>query len=321
MSSDSQVFVLPVPVNVPVFDVGKVYDARVAGRQIVYLDQNVWIELRDAKTPNSAAARDACLSALAEGRAIFPLSYAAISELSEIQERDARQRLADLMDLLSRGVCLRTPALVYAVEAEAVYRHLFHGEAPGLRRREAYTSVPDHVGNGSLFFRAGTPLAAIRETLAKARTNLTVRSARWLVDHLDLEQIRRNHQGTYARDMNEAHARDWARFANGRKIDREAVLTWERAQLFMRHVLPVVRRALFAEYGPEGGGGSKRAAKSMAKAVLVAFARRSERLRPDSNSPLSSSLLAPCTASDQRRSRTSGTMNTRAWHRYTPTLL
>ena len=71
-------------IQVPAIDPREVHAERVAGRSTVYLDNNIWIDLRDAETPEAAGCRDACVIAVELGQALFPVSWASVGELFEI---------------------------------------------------------------------------------------------------------------------------------------------------------------------------------------------------------------------------------------------
>lgn len=236
--------------RVRVFDPMEVYRTRIGERAIVYLDTNIWIELRDANTAEAERCRDACFRAVTDGRAIFPVSYASVSEVLENPVAELRTRQADLMDALSRKVTFRNSSLVYAIEGEAAYRFLFHGESVPLRRHEAFTSLPDHIGDGQMNFPAGWKPADIERFLSFYRTGDHC-SVRWLVDHDKSAETRGRHASieTYAEQMDAQREAQRGQLFQGGKVERDTVAHDERIALFKSHVLPAMRRAGFAEKG------------------------------------------------------------------------
>lgn len=134
------------------FDPGEVFAQYVDGRRVVYLDNNIWIDLRDAENDEAVSCRDACKRVVADGRAIFPLSYGSVTEVLTNPSRDARERQADLMDALSLGVTFRSPVVVNILETETAYRVFYKREAAVGRRREVFTMIPEHLGTGWMHF-------------------------------------------------------------------------------------------------------------------------------------------------------------------------
>ncbi|MCE7890789.1 MAG: hypothetical protein DYH12_14025 [Sorangiineae bacterium PRO1] len=233
------------------FDPKKIYAEHVDGRRVIYLDSNIWIDLRDAKTDEARACREACGLAVDEGRAIFPLSYGSISEVMHNPSKEARERQADLMDALSLGVTFRAPHVVHALEGEAAYRYFYRNDSTPVSRSEVFTLVPDHVGDGRLEFPAGWKATDVARFLDYMQSETGWRTVRWLVDHLDHEEIARNHQlGHYESSMAEVvtKQRELARGESKKKV-RARLLTEARVELFNQHVLPAIRRALIRDVG------------------------------------------------------------------------
>lgn len=236
------------------FNPEKIYAEHVDGRRVIYLDNNIWIDLRDGKTDEARACRAACQRAVDEGRVIFPLSYGAVSEVMHNPSKDARERQADLMDALSLGVTFRAPHVVYALEGEAAYRYFYRNDTtPAVSRSQVFTLIPDHIGDGRLEFPAGWKPDAVAKFLGFMQREAGWRSVRWYVDHLDHEEIVENHQlGRYESAMAEvvAKQRELARGESKTKV-RARLLTQERVALFKQHVLPAIRRAMIREVGVE----------------------------------------------------------------------
>ncbi len=264
--------VLGAPLAVRLVDPAVVFQERVGSRVVVYLDHNAWIELRDCRDLAATEAARLARRGVSDGRLIFPCSYASVSELMHVQVQADRERQAELMDELSNGVSFRLRNFVYEEEGKAIYRH-FAGEADAAIH--TFTRIVNWVGEGGLEFVPGTPVEAIPQ-LAEAMTALTLR---WLVDHLDTDQIRTRHSQTdYPVRMNAQHDARWAAAAGERRLERTAVLTSERLALFEQHLRGAIQRAMLAGVGPEehqrrlddyrrrrGDGSAKRLGKILRK--------------------------------------------------------
>jgi hypothetical protein len=265
--------------RVRVFDPRRVFEERIGNRKIVYLDTNVWIDLREAKNADALQCLESCLRSVEEGRAIFPVSFASISELHDNPSADARTKQADLMDSLCLGVALRNSSLVYAMEGEAVYRHIFSMEERSSIRHEAFTGVLDYLAGGSdkvggypntpaetkplaldseinshqhaslpepsyhpdgyLSIPDGWRPADVEGLLVYLRNEKTV-TIRWMVDHLNLDEIR------------DGHAAGVASYAErgSRKINHEENIQAERVSLYWEHVAPSIKKVI-SEMTPE----------------------------------------------------------------------
>ncbi len=105
------------------------YRAHVSGRWIVYLDTVIWIHLQRNDEPVTRQCRSLCEAAVKGKRAIFPLSYAACSELVQQAPSPSRDARMQLMQSLSEGISFRDFDTVKAIEAEAALP-LWLGEEP-----------------------------------------------------------------------------------------------------------------------------------------------------------------------------------------------
>jgi hypothetical protein len=109
-----------------------------------------------------------------------------------------------------------------------------------------FTRIVNYARDGALDFKIGTPVEAI----PMLTTAVSATTLRWLVDHLDVEQMTRDHQsGDYPAQMNAYHDARWAS-AEGGKPERVAVLTAERVSFFATFAQPAIRRAMLEDIGP-----------------------------------------------------------------------
>jgi hypothetical protein len=232
--------------TVTVFEPAQVFADDIGERKIVYLDNNVWIDLRDGQSEAARRCYDACLRVVTEGRAVFPVSWAAVSELLELPSADLRCKQADIMDSLCGSLTFRAPALIQGLEAEDVFAQLFSDGAPRDRRHEVFTMLVDYTGDGRLKFPEGLRASDVDRFVSmwRSRDENPGLRLRWMVDHLDHEQTLRNHGrvATYALHGFFAWNRrlvpdEWARVGS-RRGPRPRHCAWRRSSACTR----IVRR-------------------------------------------------------------------------------
>ena len=105
------------------------YRRHVTGRKVAYLNTEMWIQLGRDGDELALQCRSLCEDAVKQKRLIFPLSYAACSELVQQAPSPSRAERVHLMQSLSEGVAFRDRATVYRIEAEAALPLLL-GEEP-----------------------------------------------------------------------------------------------------------------------------------------------------------------------------------------------
>ncbi len=236
------------------FEPRQVYDERVAGRYVVYLDHNVWIDLRDAPTSVSRDCATLCRNLVESNRAVFPLSHGAVTELLQVPDDDARRRQALLMDALSQAVTFRTPEEIYALEAQCGYQFIMHGRRCSAQRNEMFSRAPDHYGTGKIAFSSEWTAEKADRFMELLMNAPELGSLLWMVEHLDLEDFRKRHaayDAIYVKKMTAQRLSASAAFRRGGKIDRSRVLFEERAALFKRYVMKNLTQLALAEFGPE----------------------------------------------------------------------
>ncbi len=105
------------------------YRAHVAGRSIAYLNTEVWIQIGRTGDELAVRCRSLCETGVRRKRVIFPLSYAACSELVQQAPSPSRANRVRLMQALSEGISFRDRATVRLIEVEAALPLLL-GEKP-----------------------------------------------------------------------------------------------------------------------------------------------------------------------------------------------
>jgi len=137
--------------GVRLFEPVAVYAAHVAGRCVIYLDHNIWIDLRDAASAEARECLGLCFAS--RDKAVFPVSHAAIAELMLVPRSDDREKQAALMDELSGGISFRVSPSILAVEAAAAYRLLFYDEAPTRDRSSFFPTSPITSATATSWYR------------------------------------------------------------------------------------------------------------------------------------------------------------------------
>lgn len=180
---------LILPEGLPIFNHEDIYYKYVRGRTLIYMDQNVWIDLEEGKYP-------AVLVLLRElkrrGRILCPLSFALVEELFDQPTQEFRQRRAKLMDELSGGAIVRSSLLRERNEVKSIL------ESPNrdmLLREHGYSVAVEFFGNMVLTPADRSVLAGkVAEYCARESVlSEELRSVSWFVDHMDLDAFRQRH--------------------------------------------------------------------------------------------------------------------------------
>ena len=92
--------------------------------KLIYFDLNHWIELSKANAGHRDGSKhrhilDACLDAVKDGKAIFPLSTFIYMEIGKIQNHRQRCDLREIIERISRFVVVTSPTVVATHEIEA----------------------------------------------------------------------------------------------------------------------------------------------------------------------------------------------------------
>lgn len=182
---------MTAPRNIRSYDPLQVFDRWIANREIIYLDNNIWIELADNQAPSAARTAQALLQDFRDRRVLCPLSFAAISELIDQPNDIRRARRARLMDSLSDGVVLRNSSPICDAEASTLAPG---GDLAGVRR-EAFSLLLDYLGDHFLLAADDSDLAFklvefIRDYM---RLNAEARSVARLLELSCINEMRSRH--------------------------------------------------------------------------------------------------------------------------------
>ncbi len=93
--------------------------------RLIYLDLNHWIELAKALSGHRDGTKhrpvlDTCISAVEDGKAIFPLSAYIYAEISKIANHRQRRDLREVIELVCRHMVVTPLTVVVAHEVEAL---------------------------------------------------------------------------------------------------------------------------------------------------------------------------------------------------------
>jgi hypothetical protein len=273
----------------------------VAGRRIVYLDSAGWIDIAEKNARVAAS----CVCAVEAGTALFPVSYAAISELMEQPNASQAQAIADLMDRLSLGVTFRPNSTIQLIEADWALFALLGGPDTAPDRTAVVSWLPDYLGTLTYRFPERSDPAEAARFVNHVRNDPELKSVRWFVDHAPLGDIKRYHaesKADYVTRFSRSIAEGSGAVAHLRGADRQAKLIWEERAWFLHNkVLPRFRKTLLKTFGERavaviraltltiGEGGMARLEHQMANMPSVSLeceimaqrvANRQRRVRP-----------------------------------------
>jgi hypothetical protein len=223
------------------------YRAHVAGRRIGYLDTDAWIRLGRDHDEVAERCRLLCESGGRRKRLIFPLSYAACSELVQQAPSPSRDARVHLMQSLSEGVAFRDRDTVRRIEAESVVPLVLGEHAAEADMSRLFAGVQECLSDLAGCDLVGTPLS--QEILWRARHTNLFRSLAQYVHICDgLKKYEESRPFFEARreilSTSVTNAANAVRDPNGR-VNRARALHQEAAGAFM-NALPALRAAFEA---------------------------------------------------------------------------
>jgi hypothetical protein len=237
--------------EVPMIDVSHVYADRILGRRAIYLDTNVWIQLSHERTEDAQKCLAACKAAQRAGAVVFPLSYAAISELIEQASSPSQMKRCELMDELSVGVSFRHSQAIREIEAQNGLRVLL-GEVPvPVDRTTSFSYVVEAFGHASLSFTPDWTEEMIAQFMEHCWSTGFVTTIKWHLQHSNLDAWRREHieseRATQLRfEQSLSASIDHYKTRNG-KPDYSAAVRDGHRYYFESAVLPLIAAIATAE--------------------------------------------------------------------------
>jgi hypothetical protein len=172
--------------SLPAVDIAGVYE-RIKGRRLIYFDNNVWIDLAEAKTDDAAESLRLARVAREAGLVVFPVSYPAVIELLRQPVTPTSRLQAELMDELSEGLTIRAERHVVDLEVLRAYEYLIQGEGRD-RHDQMFTTVISYLADGSIEFPDGWSDDDAHEFVELFRQSAP--GVRWMQEHLPLEKLR-----------------------------------------------------------------------------------------------------------------------------------
>lgn len=243
--------IIPTSIDLPPFDPRNIYAEHLANRKVVYLDNNFWIKLTDGKTPAARSCRQLCIEAVARSVAVFPISYASISELLEQPPQAPRDAQAALMDELSTGITFRSEQAIHEYEIRSGLEFLLHGSAVPHDRSELFTFVIEYMSGVVVDVPAGFTVDEALDLADHYRMHPDLRSVSWLLAHMDLCNLQSVHAAsasTYVEKMGEHIKRVETHFRDQGKFNKHTLLLEERAGLLHATVFPAIARLVLKQY-------------------------------------------------------------------------
>lgn len=138
--------------------------ARINNRKSIFLDTNIWIDLRDERGSEARNIKDLLIRLVNEEKIFCPLSFAVISELFK-QEYESAITTADLMDNLSLNICFVRNIEIYHNEIDDFVTSFIEKKNPGLARENLYVPVIAYLSSDTgLSFPEGFPASEEEKT-------------------------------------------------------------------------------------------------------------------------------------------------------------
>lgn len=219
------------------YDPKQIYGERIGARRLVYLDNNVWIELRDVASQEAKLCRELCERLVHSNKVLFPLAFPSITEAIDIPDASTRATHCSLLDDLSNGVTFRTPNVLLGLEAQKAAEWFFLGRDSALDRTEVFTSVPDHLGEFSFRIPAGWPASMVRKFQEDMANEPRLRSVRFIAEQGGWKERHASNLERYVRLMQEVRERQNTRPKLPKKQEFARALQEERVELLRIYVL------------------------------------------------------------------------------------
>lgn len=262
--------ILLCPITVHPLNPKDIWYRYVKDRRVIYLDTNVLVRLADARTELTKECLALCREAVRSGAAIFPLSYASISELLHQPPDAPRETQADLMDELSLGVSFRSTHVIEEEETRAAFCFFANEDYQPVPRTALFTYIVDYIGDGVITFPEGLTEAQICAFVEHWNTAPHVRSVSWFLKHSDIDRIKANHEASankYRIQFREKIKRSSEHFRKLRQFSRERLRHEERMYLFNFNILPLFEKIIVERYTPDE-------AMSTLKTIFEEFPKR-----------------------------------------------
>lgn len=219
-------------------------------KRILYLDLNMWIEVAERNSDLAARCRDVVTS----GKAIFPVSYAAVAEVINQPDGDQRSNIATLMDELSQGISFRWTRDVQRVEIDHVCAQFFGPTQKGIPRELVLCYLYERMGRTFLEFPPAWNQGDAAEFSEMVANSIELRSVRWLVEHISVDEIRRRHERmgrAYEERMTTVIEESENHFGYVPKPERrKRLLVEEQVWVVKRLLSPRMARLLISRLGP-----------------------------------------------------------------------
>lgn len=222
----------------------KIYEERVRGRAVLYLDTNAWSDLSEAKTTDAEVARDLIKTAHAGARIVCPVSFSTITELLKRDVNPDSLAQAALMDLLSDGISYRATRHVRDLEILAACEFLLSGRADS-PLPQVFTVIACYEADQRIVFPDGWSESGADEFMMKME-EFGLPSVRWLQQNRRSREYLDLHATTdtkYEREISRKRddASTWAADANG-KLDAQKLRYEEHICVLNKYILENVLR-------------------------------------------------------------------------------
>lgn len=218
---------------------------RIAGRKVVFLDMNIWIDLAESPCPDATWAREALCDGVARRALFCPLSFSNINELLS-QEFDSALRVGRLMQDLSLGVCFALRPEIWRGEIDSYAAAIVSARQPGLPIHMVFAPIMAYLGASAAIDSPPDTEVPVEQQDALAANVQNRLKAMSLLEYVEMLKDRLPLVVAAAETSLDLSAVRQRRFNLADK-DREVMRRIEVEYLFQQHVIPrlsLIRRLL-----------------------------------------------------------------------------
>lgn len=142
------------------------------GRDVIYLDMNIWIDLADGRTLLANTVKDLFKILVNDKKLFCPLYVPLLSELYS-QEPSSMRRVGNLMEELSLDFCFVTPEEVWQKEVKLFLRMLLEEKIYKIPKNNLFIPFIGYLSSrGTLNYPADIPEEEAKKMTAVIKNNL-----------------------------------------------------------------------------------------------------------------------------------------------------
>jgi len=210
---------------------------KINGREAIFLDTNIWIDLAEAESVLAKRVKKLLIKLVDEGRVFCPLSEAVIWELYK-QEYDSMLRVAKLMEKLSLNISFAIKEEIFALEIESfVLTCITEARMSVPNKTAIYVPIVSYLSStGTLRFPNGWDEASMQK-FAKLFVDG--------VSALTLTKFLKMRRGTFSfirKERSPGYSETWRKRWQLTQGDKEKMRRYEEETIASKIMLPTMNR-------------------------------------------------------------------------------